>query len=145
MRYQTPQFIEEETKLFGPLTFKQFVYLVGGVGISFVFYKLFPLFIAIIIITPIILVSLALAFYKVNERPFVSLLESAFYFIFSHRLYTYRKTEKPTKQLFSNEKTRIAPVVNISVSSSKLKDLAWSLDINEKTNSRISANEKINI
>ena len=145
MRYQTPQFIEEETKLFGPLTFKQFVYLVGGVGISFVFYKLFPLFIAIIIITPIILLSLALAFYKVNERPFVSLLESAFYFIFSHRLYTYRKTEKPTKQLFSNEKTRIAPVVNISVSSSKLKDLAWSLDINEKTNSRISANEKINI
>ena len=146
MRYQTPQFIEEETKLFGPLTFKQFVYLVGGAGISFVIWKLLPLLVAILVGTPIIMLSLALAFYRVNERPFIDVMESAFYFVLSHRLYTYKKSDKPAKEMFSNEKTKIAPLaVNLSVSGSKLKDLAWSLDINEKTNSRISDNDKLRI
>ena len=146
MRYQTPQFIEEETKLFGPLTFKQFVYLVGGAGISFVVWKLLPLFVAILVGAPIIMISLALAFYRVNERPFIDILESAFYFILSNRLYTYKKTDKPTKEIFSNEKTKIAPLaVNLSISGSKLKDLAWSLDINEKTSGRISDNDKLKI
>ena len=88
--------------------------------------------------------SLALAFYKVNERPFIDTLEAAFYFLFSHRLYTYKKTDKVI-QGNQSKKTVVAPAFNIGVSSSKLKDLAWSLDINEKTNSRISDNEKLNI
>ncbi|MEI6553080.1 MAG: PrgI family protein [bacterium] len=146
MRYQTPQFIEEETKLFGPLTFRQFVYLVGGGGIAFVVWKLFPIFVAILIGVPVIMLSLALAFYRVNERPFIDVLESAFYFIFSHKLYTYQKSDKPTKEMFSNDKTKITtPTVNLSVSGSKLKDLAWSLDINEKTNSRSGDNNKTKI
>lgn len=145
MRYQTPQFIEEDEKLFGPLTFRQFVYLVGGLGISFMFYKLLPLLVAILIITPIMMTSLALAFYKVNERPFIDTLEAAFFFIFSNRLYTYKKIDKPIKQSMNEQKTRMAPQINIGVSRSKLKDLAWSLDINEKTNSRVSDNQKINI
>lgn len=140
MRYQTPQFIEEDEKLFGPLTFRQFVYLVGGFGISFIIYKTTPLFIAIFIMAPIILVSLAMAFYKVNERPFIDTLEAAFYFIFSNRLYTYRKTDKPLKQSLPSRKTQTALVSKPYISNSKLKDLAWSLDINEKTNSGSSNN-----
>jgi hypothetical protein len=145
MRYQTPQFIEEDEKLFGPLTFRQFVYLVGGVGISFVVYKTLPFLVGLLVIIPLMMVSLALAFYRVNERPFIDTLEAAFYFFFSHRLYTYRKVDKPIKPGEVSQKTRMAPVVNLGVSGSKLKDLAWSLDINEKTNSRISDNDKINI
>lgn len=137
MRYQTPQFIEEETKLFGPLTFKQFVYLIGGVGISFVLYKLLPFLIALIVIIPIVMTSLALAFYKVNERPFIEVMEAAFYFLFSNRLYTYRKIDKPVKQGGENLRVKIAPLIKAGATTSKLKDLAWSLDINEKTNSRI--------
>jgi len=143
MRYQTPQFIEEDEKIFGALTFRQFVYLVGGLGISFMFYKLLPFLVALLIIIPIMMVSLALAFYKVNERPFINTLEAAFFFIFSNRLYTYKKIEKPIKQTLDEQKTRMAPKINIGVSSSKLKDLAWSLDINEKTNSRSGDKEKI--
>lgn len=145
MRYQTPQFIEEDEKLFGPLTFRQFVYLVGGLGISFAIYKLLPFLIAILVIIPVLGTCLALAFYKINERPFIDTLEAAFFFFFSSRLYTYRKTDKPIQQGSVEQKTKIAPIVNIGISGSKLKDLAWSLDINEKTNSRISDNDKINI
>lgn len=140
MRYQTPQFIEEDEKLFGPLTFRQFVYLVGGLGVSFIVFRALPLLIAILIIIPILMLSLALAFYKVNERPFIDTLEAAFYFIISNRLYTYRKVDKPIKQEVSEQKTRVIPIAKLGVSTSKLKDLAWSLDINEKTNSRSGDN-----
>ena len=132
MKYQTPQFIEEEEKLFGPLSFRQFVYLVGGLGLSFVIYKSIPLIFGIIIIIPLMSLSLALAFFKVNERPFIDTVEAAFYFVFSKRLYTYRKIDKPVKQEVQPQNTKITPTANPSVSGSKLKDLAWSLDINEK-------------
>jgi hypothetical protein len=145
MRYQTPQFIEEDEKLFGPLTFRQFVYLVGGLGISFVLYKTLPFLISLLVIIPVMMTSVALAFYKVNERPFIDTLEAAFFFMFSNRLYTYKKIDKPIKQSMDDQKTRIAPQINLGVSSSKLKDLAWSLDINEKTNSRVGDNQKLNI
>lgn len=138
MRYQTPQFIEEDEKLFGQLTFKQFVYLVGGVGISFVLYRLLPFLIAIVAIIPVLILSLALAFYRVNERPFIVTLEAAFYFLFSNRLYTYKKVDKPIKQIVQDEKkTKIVTTNQTKMTSSKLKDLAWSLDINEKQNKQV--------
>ena len=145
MRYQTPQFIEEDEKLFGPFTFRQFVYLVGGLGISFVIYKTLPFLIALLIIIPIMMLAFALAFYKVNERPFIDTVEAAFYFIISSKLYTYRKVSKPINQEIENPKTKVVPLFQPGISSSKLKDMAWSLDINEKTNSRIGDNDKINI
>ena len=144
MRYQTPQFIEEDEKLFGQLTFRQFVYLIGGFGISFVVYKFFPIIVSILIIVPVIMLSLSLAFYRVNERPFIDTLEAAFYFIVSNRLYTYKKTDKPVKQQAVLEKED-RTVVKTKMTNSKLKDLAWSLDINEKLNRNSGDNSKINI
>ena len=140
MRYQTPQFIEEEEKLFGPLSFRQFVYLVGGLGISFIIYKTLTFYIAVLIIIPAIMLSIALAFYKVNERPFIDTVEAAFYFFISHKLYTYKKSNKPIKQEIETQKTKIVPLFQPGVSSSKLKDMAWSLDINEKTNKNVGVN-----
>ena len=144
MRYQTPQFIEEDEKLFGPLTFRQFVYLVGGFGISFILYRSLPFLIGVVAVVPVAMLSLALAFYKVNDRPFIDTVEAAFFYVFSRRLYTYKKIDKPMQQS-QEKKTLIAPVVKAKVANSKLKDLAWSLDINEKTNGRINTDDNINI
>ena len=38
MRFEVPQFIEIEDKIFGPFTWKQFVYLAGGVGLAAVIF-----------------------------------------------------------------------------------------------------------
>ena len=78
MRYQVPQFIEIEDKIIGPLTIKQFVYLVGGAGMCFIAYTFLPLILALLLIAGIVPLSLALAFYKINNKPFVDFLESAF-------------------------------------------------------------------
>jgi hypothetical protein len=132
MKYQVPQFIEVEDKIFGPFTFKQFVYMVGGAGICFIFYRLLPFIIAILFIVPTASLSLMLAFYMPNKRPFIETMESAFNFVFSSKLYIWKKEEKK----IDPKKVDIAQMTKSSVSipklsESKLKDLTWSLDINE--------------
>lgn len=132
MRYQVPQFIEVEDKIFGPFTFRQFAYLLGGGGVCFIAYKLLPGIIGIPIMLFAAGISLALAFYKINNRPLINVLESAFKYFLTSRLYIWKKRDK-----YIEKAKAVAPAENYrslkvpKVSDSKLKDLAWSLDINE--------------
>ncbi len=130
MQFQVPQFIEVEDKIFGPLTVRQFIYLAGAAGISFILYVLLPLFLALLLALPVILLALALAFYKVNNRPFVDVIEAAFRYTLSSRLYLWRKDTKAPAAAPAGPPPK-APAVP-ALSGSKLKDLAWSLDIKER-------------
>jgi hypothetical protein len=133
MRYQVPQFIEVEDRIFGPLTIKQFVYVVGGFGISFVLWKLLPIYISIFLIAPILGFSLALAFYKINNRPFIIVVESALRYVLNNKLYLWEKRE-PKKEKGVTIATETRKIAVPKLSESKLKDLAWSLDIKENLN-----------
>jgi len=131
MQFQIPQFIEIEDKIFGPLTFKQFVYLAGGIGISFVIYTLLPLFFAVIFIIPIASFAFALAFYKINNKPFINIVEYSFKYVFSNKLYIWKKDKNITEKKKTVEKENIDSYVP-KLSDSKLKDLSWSLDVHKK-------------
>lgn len=131
MRFQTPQFIEIEDKIFGPLTFKQFIYLIGGAGLSFLWYRLLPTFFAIWLILASIALAVALAFYKINNKPFIFTLEAAFRFALSKKLYIWRKDMPDAiKGLERQAKTSdiAAELIAPRLSESKLKDMAWGLD-----------------
>ncbi len=133
MRYQVPQFIEIEDKIIGPFTIKQFVYLAGGGGLAFIFYNYFPLILALPFIAGSIGLGLALAFYKINNKPFIDFLESAFLYYTKQNLYIWKREErKPEKIEIGKEEQRQVYVPRLS--DSKLKELSWSLDINENTN-----------
>jgi hypothetical protein len=130
MRFQVPQFIEIEDKIFGPLTFRQFVYLVGGAGLCFICYALLPLFIAVLVILPVAAFSCALAFYKVNSKPFISVVEASVKYVLAGKLYIWKKeTKRPVakKEVQASASTVYVP----KLSDSKLKDLAWELDIHD--------------
>lgn len=135
MKYQVPQFIEVEDKIFGPFTFKQFAYLAGGAGPAFLCYRLLPSIIGIVVAIPFAAFGAALAFYKVNGRPFVEVLQSAFEYITKNRLYIWKKEEKKPKTEKEIEEKNIQSLMPGSMvpklSDSKLKELSWSLDINE--------------
>lgn len=133
MKYQVPQFIEVEDKVVGPLTIRQFVYLVGGGGMCFIAYTYLPLIIALILIALIVSLSLALAFYKINNKPFIDMLESAFTFYTKQNLYIWKKEEKQVKKS-EVEQPAARQVFVPKLSESKLKELSWSLDINENLN-----------
>jgi len=134
MRYQVPQFIEIEDKIIGPLTIKQFVYLAGGAGMSFIAFRLLPLLLALPAIAVIIILALALAFYKVNNRNFIDLLESMFMFYTKDRLYIWKKEPKKIEVEQKVAELTSPQLFVPKLSESKLKDLAWSLDINENQN-----------
>ncbi|MCR4306850.1 MAG: PrgI family protein [Candidatus Yonathbacteria bacterium] len=132
MQFQVPQFIEVEDRIFGPLTFKQFIYLVGGAGICFVLYIILPFFFAVLLIIPFAGFSLALAFYKINNRPFISVVESALNYTLKGKLYVWKKVAiKPSTQKGGNAKPASQSLELPKLSDSRLKELSWSLDVHQ--------------
>lgn len=132
MQFQVPQFIEVEDKIFGPLTFKQFIYLAGGAGLSFTIYILFPKIIAYPFILIAIALSLALAFYNLNNKPFIYVIESAFKYFFSSKLYIWKKEPKEIQKKKNLKESNIVDQLNIPrLSDSKLKEISWGLDIQD--------------
>lgn len=94
MRFEVPQFIEIEDKIFGPFTWRQFLYLGGGGGMAVVLFLTMPLIIALILGVPLALLAGALAFFPVNNRPFSFFLEAMFNYFSKQRLYIWkRKTD----------------------------------------------------
>lgn len=134
MRFQVPQFIEVEDRIFGPLTLKQFIYLAGGGGLSFLIYTLLDsIALAVIPIILIMAIAASLAFYKVNNRPFIHMVESAVRYYVGGKLFIWKKADKPKAASASPTDVArdYASVMVPKISESKLKDLSWSLDIKE--------------
>lgn len=129
-QYQVPQFLEVEDKIFGPMTFKQFLYTAGGLGLGFIAWTVLPLTIAIFVGGPILLFFIALAFLKVNDRPFIFVVESALRYAFSKKLYIWKKKEiDPTKKESIEKRSTMIDVPKLS--QSKLRELSWELDVHE--------------
>ncbi len=130
MQFKVPQFLDIEDKIFGPFTFSQFVYLAGGGGICFILYRALGIWIGLIPIIIIAGLSLALTFYRPNDKPFIDMLESGFKYLIQDKLYIWKKKPQQ-KKASSGEK--IEPVTGIinphKLTGSKLRDLAWSLDV----------------
>src|SRR3989344_9191515 len=134
MQFQVPQFIEVEDKIFGPLTFKQFVYVAGGLGAAYLLWRVLPIYLA----GPLILgaggLAAALAFFQYNGRPFILALEYGFYYFIKTKLYLWNNEQKSKKSedRISKLATSSAQVYIPKLSDSKLHELAWSLDIKER-------------
>jgi hypothetical protein len=133
MRYQVPQFIEVEDKIFGPLTLKQFIYLAGGGGLCLVFFSLLPLFLTIALSIPVMGCALALAFYQVNDRPLINVIEHAVSYYLCGKLYLWKQNTTAPKTSVASKPASQGSLVSVpKLSDSRLRDLAWSLNIKEK-------------
>jgi hypothetical protein len=131
MRFEIPQFINIQDKIFGRFTFREALYLVGGGGIIYVFLQLLPTFLAIFFGVPVGIFSLALVFYRPNGRPFIDMVEAYVLFSFTQKFYLWRQKEGD-KKLSSIE--RVSGDMNEDERNKekpkeKISDLAWSLDI----------------
>ena len=138
MQFKVPQFLDIEDKIFGPFTFRQFVYLAGGAGLSFVLYKVLGILLGLIPILVVISLSIALTFYKPNGKPFIDFLESGLKYLMQDKLYVWKRkmvrkqTEKekiPTEKVSSTFSSQ-------RLNKSKLQDLAWSLDVLDLTKNK---------
>lgn len=134
MQFQVPQFIEVEDKIFGPLTFKQFIYVAGGAGLAYIVYRLLPQYIGL----PLGLVALgagaAFAFVEWNGRPFILGLESAFYYYTRSKLYLWNNERRirTAEKKRAAEASRPPEIYVPKLTENRLSQLSWNLDINER-------------
>ncbi len=136
MQFKVPQFLEIEDKIFGPFTFKEFVYLAGGAGICYMLFKLLGLLWGAIPILVVAGLSLALTFYHPNGKPFINMLEAGVKYAMQNKLYIWKRHEvkvnarqQQQMQMSAELKKETMDQSGVRLSGSKLRDLAWSLDV----------------
>ncbi len=139
MQFRVPQFIDIEDKVIGPLTLKQFGYTLGAGGFSFLIWTFIPIhFLAVIFIIPVAGLFLALAFVQFNNRPFGALLESAFSYFTSAKIYTWKQPEPEKMEtsvdhvIASTQKEMIIEKTN----RDRIHDISLGLDVFEKSNAK---------
>lgn len=132
MQFHVPQFIEVENKIFGPLTFKQFVYLAGGAGIVFILYSALPLFFAILFGFPVAIVSVLLAFLKIHGKPFIKVIENGIKYFLNEKLYLWKTPSSFRKPEYKKREVKTKETYLPKLTENKLQELSWSLDIKEK-------------
>lgn len=126
-----------EDKVVGPLTLRQFGYILGAGGFSFIIWTFLP--IKIIAVVLIILVSalfLSLAFLKINNRPFGDILESAFAYYTGTKVYTWKqpKPEEMTQKAQNETKTVDAVITDVpKANKDKLHEISLGLDVLDRT------------
>jgi len=135
MQFKVPQFLDIEDKIFGPFTFKEFVYLAGGAGLCFVLYKLLGLLLGAVPIIAVAGFAIALARYRPNNKPFINMIEARFNYLMQDKLYIWKRRknkidkEKQVKPEMSGDEKREMLKNSVRLGGNKLRDLSWSLDV----------------
>jgi hypothetical protein len=98
MKFQVPQFIETETKVIGPFTIKQFLFVAGGIAMGSSEFLLLPNGI-ILYIAEFLTIAFfgGLAFGKVDGQPLLSYAAYALAYLFGTKrsVYQVKKDEGP--------------------------------------------------
>lgn len=133
MEYQVPQFIEVEDKIVGPLTLKQFIYIAGAAGLCIVFLVYVQIIIAFVLSALVVAFAVALAFYKVNGKPFIEILEAGFNYYTSAKLFLWKHKDMGASErsaaVEAAETAARVPLGTPKLTRGRLSELAWSLDI----------------
>lgn len=95
MKYTVPQFIEYETKVVGPFTFGQFVFIGLTAAACFVLYFILPFVPFLFAIAIIMPVAFVLTLLKVGGRPVPIILMSFLKFSMGAKMYIWKKKEMP--------------------------------------------------
>lgn len=107
MQYLVPQFIERESRIVGPLSFKQVIFLGAAGGLSLAVWFLFPTAVAMVLICLIVAAAVALAFWKPHGRPLAEIIVSAFRHFISTRQYLWQRQSVEDLPIISSEDEKI--------------------------------------
>ncbi len=133
MRYELPRYIEEEAKIAGPLSVRQFfIFLAGGIACALYFY-----FLKVQVAVPLSFVTLggliAVVFGKYKGRPISGLIISMLKYIWFPRTYVWEKTAVRQQDLFRETRRVQEPKqeethVQTAATPEQLRDIAKQLD-----------------
>lgn len=129
MRFEVPQFIDVEDKIFGPLTFKQFIYLLGGGGLAYVSYKIIPTPFWIPVSLALVICALALAFYKLNNRPFIEIAQAWISFQWKGKKFIWQRAPSKPRMVEQPVVLPPEPKQMKDLTADRVSSLAQNLDI----------------
>jgi hypothetical protein len=92
-QFQVPQFIETESKIVGPMTLKQFLYIAAAGLLSFFLFFILKTFVWVIFTALIATIAVSFAFIKYNGRPLTTILMSALGYLWKPKLYLWQRKE----------------------------------------------------
>jgi hypothetical protein len=132
MRFKVPQNIDMQDRVIGPLTMVQFVELVVAFGVGYMVYNSLPSPLSWFVLIPVAILSLAVVFLKVNERPFHIFLLSVIQYFTSPRQRLWKQDEAPdTTYVFTHEQKKIKVVESKNISQEEISAAAKKIDESE--------------
>lgn len=91
MKFQIPQFIETETKIVGPLTWKQFIWVAMGVGLLLILFRVLTGFVLIFSSVIVVTVFGAMAFLRMEGMSLIEYLMRALSYLLGPKKYFFKK------------------------------------------------------
>lgn len=137
MRFTLPQFIEYETKIVGPLTFKQFIFVgIAGAICFFLYFTIGKTNFTLFLMASLIIgtIAAALAFLQIGGRPFPTIIGNFLRFNLKPKMFIWRKKEIPIT-IFKKEikKEEGAEELPLKIAEkSKLKKLKTQIETKTK-------------
>lgn len=130
MQYSLPQFVEIEDKIIGPLTLKQFLILLFGGLIIFLYWSIFNIGIIFFVFAiPTGAFFAALAFGKYNGRPILSNAYSLLQFFLTPKTRVFGRTGEKPLIMAKKAPPKAAPAaLSPQIVTSRLRKLAYLLD-----------------
>ena len=141
MQYQMPQNIEVEDKVIGPLTLRQFLFIIAGLGFSAGLYVLvakigLPMLVTIIFSSPPFFLFASLGFLKFNGRTLDSYISPFFAFLSIPKKRIWKKEayhpnmSKITKDVFDESTASIATKAPLEQIDAQIGALSEAVDTN---------------
>ena len=93
MRFQVPQFIETETKIVGPLTWKQFIWVAMGTGLLLILIRFLSGFWLVFVSIIVLAVFGSLAFLRIEEMSLLEYLIKALNYALGPKKYLFKKDD----------------------------------------------------
>jgi len=130
MRYKVPHNIDMQDRIVGPLTMLQFIEAVVGGGFAYVCFSGIPGFFGTLLGILIALLTLAVVFVKINERPFTQFLLSLVQFIANPKQRYWHKDPKNSIsiEIIKNVKKEEDKKIGKKISEKQIQNLAKKLD-----------------
>ena len=128
MLFSVPQFIDVEDKIAGPLTWRQLLWLIGMGVLLLVIYNMIGPAGFLILGIPVILIFCALAFYRPQGQPLISLFVHGILYFFRPKIAVWeRPTARPKAGPMKTVSAQAAPQAK-RITPEELRHLAQLMD-----------------
>jgi len=134
--FQVPQYIEEESRLVGSLTFNQVIILVLGGGLAYLAYSLLSQWVSLIALVFISTTTLILAFVQIEGMPSYRLIMPLIRHLWLPHMYIWKRPETGsglTREPIETKKNTAPEIIKEPQKKVNIQDLSSILNKDKKS------------